>query len=189
MDAGAGVGAGVSAGGAEGRLSLEQLVVQVERMMREYEQNAQYVDAERARQHLENLRKRRNEFNRRELELVQQEDVRVFFEMVGEHQEIFDRTWAKKTLEHKLRADDLIDALRWKHDEQQRELYNELRKKRIPKFSVELLNLRKRQVLLAKAKKYLQAEKIKRKADVLEAIEIDVRSSCPMRLCPAVLAL
>lgn len=43
----------------------------------------------------------------------------------------------------------------------------------MPKFSVELLNLRKRQVLLAKAKNYIAAEKIKRKADILEKIEIE----------------
>jgi hypothetical protein len=154
-------------------LSLDQLMVQVEKMMREYEQNAQYVDAERARQHLESLKKRKNEFNRRELSMIQQEDVRVFFEMVAQHQENFDKTWAKRFLEHKLRADDMIDGLKKKHDEQQHQLYEELRKKRIPKFSVELLNLRKRQVLLAKAKKYLLAEKLKRKADVMESLEID----------------
>jgi len=157
----------------EDRLSLEQLIGQVEHMMRLYEQNAQYMDAERTRQHLENLRKRRTQFNRKELEAAQQADVQVFFEMVARHQANFDQVWARKLMEHKLRADDLIDQLKWKHDDQQRELYHRLRKKRIPKFSVELLNLRKRQVLLAKAQKYLMAEKIKRKADLLEAIEID----------------
>jgi hypothetical protein len=44
----------------------------------------------------------------------------------------------------------------------------------MPKFSVELLDMRKRQVLLAKSGQYIEAEKLKRKADMLEVIEIDV---------------
>lgn len=110
---------------------------------------------------------------RDDLEKIQGEDVRVFFAMVAQHQENFDRTWSKKTLEHKLRADDLIDACKWKHEDQQRELYESLRRKRLPKFSVELLNMRKRQVLLARSKAYIPAEKLKRKADVLEQLEVE----------------
>jgi len=36
--------------------------------------------------------------------------------------------------------------------------------------------MRKKQVMLAKARKYIDAENLKRKADMLEAIEIDVCS-------------
>lgn len=154
-------------------LSLDESIVHVERQMREFERNAQYLEAEKARLHLLNLKKKKQTSKQRDLEAVQQEDVRVFLDMVQQHQESFDRTWQKKILEHKMRADDLIDALKWKHDDQQRELYEILRKKRMPKFSVELLNLRKKQVLLARNKKYIQAEKVKRKADILEAFEID----------------
>lgn len=139
----------------------------------EYERTAQYLEAEKARQHLESLKKRFMSRRRDDLEKIQAEDVKVFFAMVAQHQENFDRTWSKKTLEHKLRADDLIDSLKWKHEDQQRELYESLRKKRMPKFSVELLNMRKRQVLLAKSKNYISAEKVKRKADILESIEIE----------------
>lgn len=157
----------------EQSMSLDEMIVHVERQMREYERNAQYLEAEKARQHLNGLKKKKQTSRQRDLEAVQQEDVRVFLDMVQQHQESFDRTWQKKILEHKMRADDLIDALKWKHDDQQRELYEILRKKRMPKFSVELLNLRKKQVLLARNKKYIQAEKVKRKADILEAFEID----------------
>lgn len=154
-------------------MPLDELIIQVERQMREYERNAQYLEAEKARQHWNDLRSRKTQNRQRELENVQQEDVRVFLDMVQQHQEGFDATWNSKIREHKLRADDLIEALKWKHDNQQRELYEILRKKRMPKFSVELLNLRKKQVLLARNKKYIQAEKVKRKGDILEAFEID----------------
>lgn len=155
------------------RMSDEELIGHVEHQMMEYERTAQYLEAEKARQHLESLKKRFMHRRRDDLEKIQAEDVKVFFAMVAQHQENFDRTWSKKTLEHKLRADDLIDSLKWKHEDQQRDLYEALRKKRMPKFSVELLNMRKRQVLLAKSKNYISAEKVKRKADILEAIEIE----------------
>lgn len=154
-------------------LSTEELIVHVERTMKDAERNAQYVDAEKARQHLEVLRKLRLDELRGELQGQHQEDIRIFFNMVTQHQANFERIWAQKTLEHKVRADELIDSLKWKHEDQQRELYEQLRRKRMPKFSVELLDLRKRQVLLAKNAKYVEAEKIKRKADLLEAIEIE----------------
>lgn len=156
-----------------GAMPLDELIIHVERQMTEYERNAQYLEAEKARQHWVNLRNRKSQNRQRDLESVQQEDVRVFLDMVQQHQEGFDATWNQKIREHKMRADDLIEALKWKHDDQQRELYEILRKKRMPKFSVELLNLRKKQVLLARNKKYIQAEKVKRKGDILEAFEID----------------
>lgn len=37
-----------------------------------------------------------------ELARIQQEDVKVFFNMVAQHQENFDNIWGKKTLEHKV---------------------------------------------------------------------------------------
>ena len=62
-----------------------------------------------------------------------------------------------------------------KHDGQQHELYEQLRQRRIPKFSAELLNMRRQQVLLARAGEYVKADKLKRKADLLETIEIEVQ--------------
>jgi hypothetical protein len=154
-------------------MSLDSMIMHVDQQMREFERDAQYLDAEKARVHLESLKSRRKNNRQRELEAIQQDHVRVFLEMVAQHQASFDKTWAKKIEEHKVRADDLIDQLKWKHDEQQRELYEQLRKKRMPKFSIELLNMRKKQVLLARNKEYVKAEKVKRKADILEAFEID----------------
>lgn len=161
-------------GGDDGAgMSIDDMIKHVEDQMREFERDAQYLEAEKARQHFESLKERKKNNQQKELEQVQQEDVRVFLEMVAQHQDSFDRTWQKKIAEHKMRADDLIDQLKWKHDDQQRNLYEQLRRKRMPKFSVELLNLRKKQVLLARNKEYIKAEKVKRKADILEAFEID----------------
>lgn len=154
-------------------MSLDDMIMHVEQQMLEFERDSQYMDAERARIHLESMKSRRKNNRQRELEEVQQEKVRDFLEMVAQRQESFDLTWAEKVEEHKDRADRLIDELKFKHDQQQRELYEQLRRKRMPKFSIELLNMRKKQVLLARNKEYVKAEKVKRKADILEAFEID----------------
>jgi hypothetical protein len=72
-----------------------------------------------------------------------------------------------------MRADELIGGLKGRHEEEQRELYSLLTKKKIPKFSVTLLNMRKRQMAMARAKHYVEAEDIRRKADTLENYEMD----------------
>jgi len=154
-------------------MSDEELIALVEKQMMEYERLAQYLEAEKARKHLEALKQRFASKRRAALESVQSEDVRVFFAMVAQHQQNFDQTWAAKAAEHALRAADLIDACKWRHEEAQRELYETLRRKRMPKFSVELLNMRKRQVALARSKQYVPAEKVKRRADLLEQIEVE----------------
>jgi hypothetical protein len=131
------------------------------------------MDAERTRKQLAKLTKKQTNNNLKELRAQQQEDIRIFFSMVAQHQENFDDMWKDKSADHKTRADELIEALKFKHENEQHELYEQLKKRRMPKFSVELLNLRKRQVTLARAKHYVDAEKLKRKADMLEAIELD----------------
>jgi len=162
----------------ESGMSDEEMIRHVESQMLEYERSARYLEAEKARQHLESLKKKFSLRRRDDLDRVQAEDVKVFYAMVAQHQQNFDAMWSQKALEHKLRADELIEALKWKHEDAQRQLYESLRKKRMAKFSVELLNMRSRQVMLAKAKNYLAAEKVKRKADLLESIEIDrIRST------------
>lgn len=155
------------------QLSDAQLMAHVESQMLEYERSAQYMLAEKSRLTLQRLRVAARTTNNRQLEQLQSDDIRIFFAMIQQHQQHFDSVWNAKTLEHKLRADELIDALRTRHDEQQRALYDALRRKRLAKFSAELLSMRKRQVLLARSKQYIAAEKLKRKCDVLEQLEVE----------------
>jgi hypothetical protein len=161
-----------AAAASDGRMSDEELIATVEQQMMEFERSAQYLEAEKARQHLESLKKRFASKRRDALDTLQNEDIRVFFTMVSQHQANFDATWSTKSSEHALRAADLIDNLKWRHEEAQRELYETLRRKRMPKFSVELLNMRKRQVALARSKNYVAAEQVKRRGDQLESLEI-----------------
>jgi hypothetical protein len=123
---------------------------------------------------LEALKKKERKFQSNRLKSTQREDMDVFIGMVEEHQDEFGRTWDAKIREQKQREDDMINALKWKHDQQQQELYEKLQRKlRVPKFSQELLNLRKRQVLMARTKRYVEAEKLRQNAEQLEKIEIE----------------
>jgi hypothetical protein len=142
--------------------------------MREYERSSQYIEAEKARLHLEELKKVERKYQASQLRHTQREDMDVFIGMVEEHQDDFGQTWDVKIREQQQREEDLINGLKWKHDQQQQELYDRLQRKlRVPKFSQELLNLRKRQVLMGRAKRYVEAEKLRRAAAALEVIEID----------------
>lgn len=156
------------------QMSNQERIIHVARQMREYELNSQYKDAEKARQHLEMLKKHERIIQTNNLKSTQREDLDVFIGMIEEHQEDFSLMWDGKINEQKQREDDMINALKWRHDQQQQELYTKLQKKlRVPKFSNELLNLRKRQVLLASTKNYVEAEKLRRQAAKLEEIEIE----------------
>ena len=154
-------------------MSLEETISRLEAQMRDHEQDAEYLEAEKIRQLLLDLKLRKKEQDKEVIEEIQKEDIEVFHDMVAQHQAAFDQTWLAKVEEHKARADDLIDALKWKHDEQQKSLYEKLRNKKAPKLSAELLNMRRRQVALGRKQQYLEAEKIKRSADKLELQEIE----------------
>jgi hypothetical protein len=151
----------------------EDIIARTEKKMRYYEREAMYIEAEKARRQLLKLRERSDEKDKVSLKATQQEDIRIFFNMVAQHQQDFDEQWKRKALQHKVRADDLIEAMRWRHEQEQQKLYDTLKKKRMPKYSVQLLNLRKRQISLAKGQHYLEAEKMKQKADEVEAQELD----------------
>ncbi len=155
-------------------LSLDETISRLDTQMRDHEQNAEYLEAEKVRHLLLDLKQRKKERDKEVIEDMQKEDIGVFHQMVVQHQNAFDQTWLAKIEEHKARADDLIDALKWKHDEQQKQLYEKLRNKKAPKLSAELLNMRKRQVALGRSQQYLEAEKVKRSADKLELQEIEV---------------
>ena len=58
-----------------------------------------------------------------------------------------------------------------------------IEKQQRPKFSRELLNLRRIQEHLAKARDYTEAHKMKLKADALEAWEIERYSNNKQQVC------
>ena len=83
----------------------------------------------------------------------------------------FNAAWDEKMKEYEERATELLEAMRQRHMLD----YNEFRRKtelepqRKPKFSKELLDLRKIEVTLAKRGEYADAQKVKVQADEMEA--------------------
>jgi hypothetical protein len=83
----------------------------------------------------------------------------------------FNAAWDDKMKEYEERSTELLEAMRQRHMLD----YNDFRRKadsepqRRPKFSKELLDLRKIEVTLAKRSEYGEAQKVKVHADEMEA--------------------
>jgi hypothetical protein len=138
------------------------------------ERQGKYVEAEIAKNRLEEL-KLHEENRRREAMRSRQIAERLGVEEAHmlEFQQ-FNMIWDKKMAEYETHAEDLVVAMKDRHASELREFQRRLMGREIrPKFSKDLLNLRKIQDTLAKQKDYAEAHKLKLKADALEAWELE----------------
>jgi hypothetical protein len=161
------------------------------------ERQGKYVEAEIAKNRLEEL-KLHEENRRKEAMRSRQIAERLGVEEAHmlEFQQ-FNIVWDKKMAEYEQHADELVEAMRVRsysacvfarlesspsycfvsqerHQGELREFQRKLLgKQQKPKFSRELLNLRKIQEHLAKQKDYTEAHKMKLKSDALEAWELE----------------
>jgi chromosome segregation ATPase len=140
----------------------------------ECERQGKYEEAELASTRLEQLRQ--HEENRRRDELRSQqlaERLGVEEAHMTELQE-FNDIWDKKVAEFESHARSLQETLASRHKQEHEVQMDRLRREtepRTPRWSKDLLNLRKIQETLAKQKKYAEAEKVKAQADKVEAQE------------------
>jgi len=138
------------------------------------ERQGKYVEAEIAKNRLDEL-KLHEENRRREAMRSRQIAERLGVEEAHmlEFQQ-FNLIWDKKMAEYELHAEELVEAMKERHSAELRDYQRKLMGKQIrPKFSKDLLNLRKIQETLAKQKDYAEAHKIKLKSDALEAWELE----------------
>mmetsp|Transcript_20691 Transcript_20691/g.25606 ORF Transcript_20691/g.25606 Transcript_20691/m.25606 type:complete len:260 (+) Transcript_20691:221-1000(+) len=138
------------------------------------EQQGKYVEAEIAKNRLEEL-KAHEENRKKEAMRARQIAERLGVEEAHmlEFQQ-FNMTWDKKMGDYESHARDLIESMKERHTNQLQSFSKKLLAKQPrPKFSTELLNYRKIQEHLAKAKDYAEAHKMKMKADRLEAYETE----------------
>lgn len=138
------------------------------------ERQGKYVEAEIAKNRLEEL-KLHEENRRREAMRSRQIAERLGVEEAHmlEFQQ-FNMIWDKKMSEYEQHAEELVEAMKERHAAELRDFQRKLMSKEIkPKFSKELLNLRRIQDTLAKQKDYAEAHKMKLKADALEAWELE----------------
>ena len=138
------------------------------------EKQGKYVEAEIAKNRLEEL-KLHEENRRREAMRSRQIAERLGVEEAHmlEFQQ-FNIVWDKKMAEYEHHAQELVEAMKERHASELRDFQSTLlQKQQRPKFSRELLNLRRIQEHLAKQKDYTEAHKIKLKCDALEAWELE----------------
>mmetsp|Transcript_29771 Transcript_29771/g.43681 ORF Transcript_29771/g.43681 Transcript_29771/m.43681 type:complete len:276 (-) Transcript_29771:210-1037(-) len=138
------------------------------------EQQGKYVEAEIAKNRLDEL-KAHEENRRREAMKARQIAERLGVEEAHmlEFQQ-FNKTWDKKNADYEKQSEGLTVNMKERHTAEFQEFQKKLllKQQQRPKFSTELLNLRKIEEHLAKAKDYNEAHKMKTRADALEAVEL-----------------
>jgi hypothetical protein len=171
------------------RCSADAVVPDARQILEEHRKNCErqgkYVEAEIAKNRLEELRQH-EENRRREAMRSRQIAERLGVEEAHmlEFQQ-FNALWDKRMAEFEQKSADLEEAMKERHGTELMEYIRNAQSEplRKPKFSKELLNLRKIQQTLAKQKEYAEAHKIKLKADNLEAFELEkMRNQHQMRL-------
>eukprot|EP01138_Halocafeteria_seosinensis_P004269 gb/GECG01004366.1/.p1 GENE.gb/GECG01004366.1/~~gb/GECG01004366.1/.p1 ORF type:complete len:469 (+),score=86.24 gb/GECG01004366.1/:1-1407(+) len=148
------------------------------RVLEEYrvkcEDEGNYLEAGRAAKQLAVLRKqeeRRQNKALRARQLAERQDVQIAHNMQFAE---FNSAWDRYIAEYDQMAQMYIKQMTEKHTQKLKEFQQALHTELIskpPRFSRELLDWRKRQTLLAKQRKYAEAQKIKRIADELEKRE------------------
>lgn len=154
--------------------AIQDLLEVLEKHRSDCELEGKYDQAELARTRLEQLRE--HEDNRRREELRAQqlaERLGVEEAHMRELQE-FNEIWDRKVAEFEAHAANLQTTLERRHKQEHEAYMVKLRREtepRTPRWSRDLLNLRKIQETLAKQKKYAEAGKTKAQADAVEKEE------------------
>jgi hypothetical protein len=154
--------------------AVQDFLTVLEEHRKNCESEGKYVEAEIARNRLEELRLH-EENRRREAMRSRQIAERLGVEEAHmlEFQQ-FNKVWDEKMQMYEENAANLMANLKARHKGSLQEFQETLiSKPLVPKFSKELLNLRKIQQHLAHQKDYAEAHKMKLKADSLEGWELE----------------
>jgi hypothetical protein len=167
-----------SRGAAPGSDGPDAKVLEFLRILEEYRKKCEgegsYLEAERATKQLSTLRKQEERRVLRALKArhaAENQDVVIANNMQFAE---FNAAWDKYLEEYDRMAEMYIKQMTERHRDKLRqfqERLNEEMERAPPKYSKELLDWRKREALLAKQKKYGEAQKVKRIADELERRE------------------
>eukprot|EP00162_Nutomonas_longa_P004694 comp15416_c0_seq1/m.23430 comp15416_c0_seq1/g.23430 ORF comp15416_c0_seq1/g.23430 comp15416_c0_seq1/m.23430 type:complete len:312 (-) comp15416_c0_seq1:52-987(-) len=147
----------------------------LEEHRRACERDGKYVEAEIAKNRLEELRTH-EEMRRREVLRARQHAERVGVEEAHEieYQQVC-ALWDRKMEEYEANALALQHQLMARHEKEAGDARERFQNDpaRRPKFSRELLNLRRIEATLAKSQEYAEAHKVKQKADNMELWELE----------------
>ncbi|CAM9914508.1 unnamed protein product [Phaeothamnion confervicola] len=146
----------------------------LEEHRRNCERLGKYVEAEIAKNRLDELRL--HEENRRK-EAMRSRQIAERLGVEEAHMlefQQFNIVWDKKMADYEVQAEDMVIAMRQKHEAELRDFQHKLLQQQPrPRYSKELLDLRRIQEHLARARDYSEAHKMKLKSDALEAWELE----------------
>jgi len=153
--------------------AVHDFLVILEEHKKNCERAGKYIEADMAKKRLEELRQ--HEENRRQ-EGLRSRQIAQRLGVEEAHMlefQQFNAAWDRKTKEYEERASELLEAMRQRHilDVQEFKRKAAAEPQRSPKFSKELLDLRRIEMALAKQGEYVEAQKVKVHADSLEAAE------------------
>jgi len=153
--------------------AVHDFLIILEEHRKNCEKAGKYIEADVAKKRLEELRQ--HEENRRQ-EGLRSRQIAQRLGVEEAHMlefQQFNAAWDRKTKEYEERASELLEAMRQRHllDVQDFKRKAASEPQRSPKFSKELLDLRRIEVTLAKQGEYVEAQKVKVHADSLEAAE------------------
>lgn len=140
-----------------------------------HERSGRYEEADAHRQRAEALRKFEDDRRRQTHENQHREEVLNISEAHMHEMQDFEKSWDERHDEYERHAQNLMDVLAGRHQSELEVMIKKLEATVTPvspKWSRDLLNLRKIQETLAKQKKYKEASEAQREASALEAKEL-----------------
>lgn len=153
--------------------AVKEFISVLEAYLKDCEKKSLYLEAEIAKKRLQELKTHEAQ---RQLEMLRQRHVTEQIELQGAHASemaAFDAVWTERIRDFEGRIEVAAYELQQKHeDDMQKELDDlDMKLESRPRFSRDLLQMRKIEASLAKAKDFLEAHRAKLKADAVESRE------------------
>lgn len=158
-------------------IQAENKVLDFLQLLEEYrlkcESEGNYNEAKKAQLKYDELKKKETIRQLQQIREAQEKELHSLEDAQNTQLEDFNKAWDSYMTEYEATAYKSLEKLKEKHIQEYQELMEKVTaeaQKKV-KHSKELLALRQKQQVLAKQKSYEEAEKIKAKADQLEAFE------------------
>ncbi|GIQ85992.1 hypothetical protein KIPB_007759 [Kipferlia bialata] len=157
---------------AEDEVVVGDFISVLEDHLRQCEADGKYYEADCARKRLVELR--HDHVKRQADDMKRRHSVEVAQVEEAHRAELerFQEIWDQRQDEFDLKSDSMLDSMQQRQEADFLEQSGQIRSKaRPPKFSVQLLNMRRIEQSLARQQKYQEAQEVQIRADILEEWE------------------
>lgn len=153
-------------------ISIKKRIGECKQAMKQYELDEEYLSAAKEKQKIQKINSILLDIHAAQLHAKQKSDNVLLKEMSAEEQQKFNHTWDDRTSIYIEKMKASYQKLKKRQDKELHDLRTELSKRENnTRTSSLLLNLRLKQHKLAKSKRYIEAENIRRNADIIEQEE------------------